>query len=202
MLTLFFLFLTSSYASVNPYFLNDDINTNSKATQKILEIGNELKNKTGVNAYIYAKQDFNLSENILMDKKINVIKSIENNITKNLTGSYVVLVLSVDDVHVNLLISNDLKNIVDKDEILDDYVIPLLASKDKNSLDSKISAAILNGYAEITDRIAASKGVTLSSSIGSGGTQASSIWKVFMYTLLLGGIVAYTIAILRSKKNG
>ena len=67
-------------------------------------------------------------------------------------------------------------------------------------MNSKVSAAALNGYAEISEEIALSKGVTLTSSIGSEGKTASTIWKVFMYTMVLSGIILYFLVILREKK--
>lgn len=202
LLTLFLFLVVNFSALGSVHILNNDVQLNEKTVQKISQIGAELYSKTNINAYIYAKDGFGINSDLPMSDKIRSIRFIEDNITKTLNGSYVVLLISLDDIHVNILMSDDLKPVIDKDEILNDYVVPLLASKDKNSLNSKVSAAALNGYAEITDRIAASKNLTLTSSIGSGGTQASSIWKVFMYTLIVGGLLAYTYAILRSKKYG
>ena len=96
--------------------------------------------------------------------------------------------------------SDDLKNIIDRDDILDNYVIPLLASKDKNTLFAKTSAAVLNGFAQMADSIANSQNIKLDSSIGSEGKTASSIWKVFMYTLVVIGLFSYVVIILRERK--
>lgn len=202
MLALFLFSLLSLDVFAANFMLNNDVALNEKAIEKINQIGTELNSKTGVNVFVYAKDSFGFDPKLSMDEKIKIIKTIENNATASLGGSYAALFISLEDIHVNLIMSDDIKTIVDKDEILDDYVVPLLASKDKNSLNSKVSAAALNGYAEITDRIAISKGTTLESSIGSGGTQASSIWKVFMYTMIVGGLLAYMYAVFRSKKNG
>jgi ABC-type antimicrobial peptide transport system permease subunit len=98
------------------------------------------------------------------------------------------------------LLSDDLKDIVDKDDVLGGYVIPLLASKDKNSLMAKASAATLNGYAQIADSIAAYKNIKLKSSIGNEGKVTGTIWKVFMYTMVVTGIVLYVVIIMREKK--
>jgi len=109
--------------------------------------------------------------------------------------------MALDQMYVNILYSDEkLASIVNKDEILNDYVIPLLASKDKNSLKSKISAAVLNGYAEIADRVAKYKDIELESSIGSSGKVAGTIWKVFMYSVVLVGIVLFTVIIMRERK--
>ena len=79
-------------------------------------------------------------------------------------------------------------------------MIPLLASKDKNTLYSKVSAATLNGYAAIGDMLAESKEIELESSIGNAGKISGTIWRVFMYTLIVIGLLAYTYAILKRRK--
>jgi hypothetical protein len=76
--------------------------------------------------------------------------------------------MSLEQTHLNLFTSQEFETIINKDEILNDYIIPLLASKDKNKLFAKVSAALLNGYAQIGDEIAKSQNITLESSIGSG----------------------------------
>ncbi len=103
----------------------------------------ESKNKLAVNLYVYAKQSLGLEENISTKDKIKYIKKYENDITKVLVKPYVLLTMAVEDTHVNLIVSSSLKDVVDKNEILNDYVVPLLASKDKNSTYAKASASIL-----------------------------------------------------------
>ena len=103
------------------------------------------------------------------------MKQYEQNIIKDLKKPYVVLTIFVDQMHANVIISDSLKTIVDRDDVLDNYVIPLLASKDKNTLFAKSSAACLNGFAQIADSIAKSKNIKLESSIGSEGKTAGTI---------------------------
>ena len=93
-----------------------------------------------------------------------------------------------------------MKDVLNKDDILDGYVVPLLASKDKNTLFAKVSAATLNGYAAVADTIAESKNVKLESSIGNAGKISSTIWRVVMYTMIVVGLLAYTYAVLRKRK--
>lgn len=193
------LFLSSNlYAS--KFVLSDDGLIDPRTIIKVEEIGNEVQSKLGVNIYVYAKQSLGLDKNISTEEKIKYIKNFESQITPNLIKPYVLLTMSIEDTHVNLIESSNLKEIVDKNEILNDYVVPLLASKDKNSTFSKASAAILNGYAAVADIIAESKGIELESSIGSGGKVAGTIWKVFMYSLVVVGILLYTFITLRRKK--
>ena len=189
---------TNIYA--NNFILSDDGLIDPRTITKVNEIGNETKDKLGVNIYVYAKASLGLQKNISMNDKIKFIKKYESEIEKSLIKPYVLLSMSVEDIHVNLIVSSELDDIIDEDEILDGYVIPLLASKDKNSTFSKASASILNGYAAIADIIAESRNIQLESSIGSSGKVAGTIWKVFMYTLVVVGILLYTFAMLRRKK--
>lgn len=198
-----FLILSTTflYATTNnPYILEHDELLDSRAAGKIYEIGSEVKAKLGVNIYVYAKENYDISMELDIKEKLEKIKIIEDDLVKDLNKPYVLLTMGVDQTHVNLLMSDDLKQILDKNDILNGYVVPLLASKDKNTLYAKTSAAILNGYAEIADRVALSRNIVLDSSIGSGGRTAGTIWKVFMYFLVFGGIILYTYAVMKQRK--
>lgn len=193
------LFLCSNL-SAQQYILNDDQLIDVRAKEKINQIGDEVKSKLGVNIYIYAKSNLGLDENIKTKDKIDFIRNNENQIISTLEKPYVLLSIAVEETHVNLLFSDELKSVLDKDDILDGYVVPLLASKDKNTLFAKVSAATLNGYAAIGDIIAESKQVKLESSIGNAGKVSSTIWRVVMYTLVVLGLLAYTYAVLKRRK--
>ena len=194
------LFFFSQNLLAQNFILNDDGLIDSRAKEKINQMGDEVKSKLGVNIYIYAKSSFELDENISLKDKINYIKNFENEIIPTLTNPYVLLSMSAEDTHVNLQFSEELNNIIDKNDILDGYVVPLLASKDKNSLFAKVSASMLNGYAAIADTLAESKDIKLESSIGNAGKVSGTIWRVFMYTLVVLGLFAYTYAVLRKRK--
>ena len=193
------LFLYSNLSAAQ-FILNDDKLIDDRAKEKINEIGAEVKSKLGVNIYIYAKSNLGLDENIKTKEKIEFIRNNENQLVSTLEQPYVLLTIAVEETHVNLLFSDSLKEVLDKNDILDGYVVPLLASNDKNTLFAKVSAATLNGYAAIADKIADSKDMKLESSIGNAGKVSSTIWRVVMYTLIVLGLLAYTYAILRKRK--
>ena len=193
------LFLCSNLSAQN-FILNDDSLIDDRAKEKINQIGNEAKSKLGVNIYLYTKSTLGLEENIKTKDKIDFIKKTETEIITNLEKPYAILTMAIEETHVNLLFSDDLKDVLDKNDILDGYVVPLLASKDKNTLFAKVSAASLNGYAAIADIIAESKNIKLESSIGNSGKVSSTIWRVVMYTIVVLGLLAYTYAILKRRK--
>lgn len=193
---------TSSLLAANDFTLDSGSLIDKRTVIKINEIGNELKNKTRISIYVHVKNNFGMKTNITTKEKIAFIKEYEQRLVQNLEKPYVVLTFSLDQTHVNLLRSKDLLKALDKDDILDSYVIPLLASKDKNSTLAKVSAAVLNGYDEIAAQIVSFKGIEkLDSALGDSGRTFSAIWRVLMYSLVLFGIIAYTIIVLRSKKK-
>jgi hypothetical protein len=194
------LFFFCQNLNAEQYILNDDNLIDDRVKEKISQIGDETKSKLGVNIYVYARSTLGLEENIKTKDKIEIIRNQENQILTKLEKPYVVLTIFVEDTHVNLLYSEEVKNLIDKNEILNGYVVPLLASKDKNTLFAKVSASTLNGYAAIADMLAESKNIKLESSIGSSGKVSSTIWKVMMYSIVILGLFTYTYAILRKKK--
>ena len=194
------LFLFCQNLTAQTLILNDDKLIDDRAKEKINQIGAETKSKLGVNIYVYTKSTLGLDENIKTKDKLEVNKNHENQLLTILEKPYVLLSVFVEETHVNLLFSDELKDVLNKDDILDGYVVPLLASKDKNTLFAKVSAATLNGYAAVADTIAESKNVKLESSIGNAGKISSTIWRVVMYTMIVVGLLAYTYAVLRKRK--
>ncbi|PLY04290.1 MAG: hypothetical protein C0625_16535 [Arcobacter sp.] len=194
------LLFLSSYTYATTFVLSDDGLIDERTITKIEEIGNEAQSKLGVNIFVYIKNSLGLEQGISTKDKIKYIKKYENDITNSLVKPYVLLTMAVDDTHVNLIVSSEFEKVIDKNEILNGYVVPLLASKDKNSIFSKVSASVLNGYAAIADVIADSKDIKLESSIGSSGKIAGTVWKVLMYTLIVVGLLLYVFAVLKRKK--
>ncbi len=195
-------FLIPLNASINKYVISDDVVIDARTAQKLLEIGTEVKEKTNVNIYVYARTDLGLPEDTTTKQKIEFIKKHEEEIASKLEKPFVLLTLYVEQTHVNIITSETLKTKIDKNDILNGYVVPLLASKDKNSLFAKASAAVLNGYDEIADQVALANGIEkLETGLPDSGKTAGTIWKVLMYTLVLAGIILYTLVVLKSKKR-
>jgi len=192
--------LISLVNAKSDYVLYDSGLLDKRAYDKIKEIGDEVKSKLGVNIYVDIKADNGIDIEDDRKSRVEQMRKKEALLIKDLKAPFVVLTMAVEQRYTGILTSPDLKDVIDKDDILGGYVIPLLASKDKNTLFAKCSAASLNGYAQIADSLAANQNIELVSSIGSEGKTASTIWRVFMYTLVVIGIVLYTVIILREKK--
>ncbi len=194
------LFLSQSIFA-QTFILNDDGLIDDRAKEKIEQIGSEVNSKLGINIYVYVKSTLGLNPDIKTKEKIEFIKTYENSITQKINSPYVLLTIFVEDTHVNILASEDTKSIVDKNDILNGYVVPLLASKDKNTLFSKVSASALNGYSAIADSLSKAKNITLENNIGNDGKISSTLWRVMMYMIVIIGLVAYTFVVLKSKKR-
>jgi hypothetical protein len=171
-----------------------------RAIEKIDIMGDELFVKTGVNVYIYASNRY--ADKTFSDtkSKIEFIKSFETTLTKDLKDPYVLLTVSLQDKHVNMYSSDELKAVVDKDTILSGYIVPLLASYDKNSQEAKLSAGLLNGYSAVVESVAQAKGIKIDSIINGGGRTFAMIWKIVMYLLVIVGITAYFYALWKEKR--
>ncbi len=201
-LILITLAFSALFATQNNFILKHDGLIDQRAQDKINEIGLEAKDKLGVNIYTYIIENNGIDPALPREQRKTMMKFFNQKLISSVEEKipYAILVISIDQKYTNILASKNIILKLDKDDILDGYVIPLLASKDKNSLFAKTSAATLNGIAQIADSLAQQKGIELTSSIGSGGKTASSIWRVFMYSLVVFGIVAYAVIIMRQRK--
>jgi len=184
------------------FILNGQESMDTRTVEKIDTIGNELFVKTGVSLYVYASSQYSSQEFKDMKSKIAFIKGFETNIVKELKAPYGVITLSLADQHVNLLTSPKVKPMVNRDDILSGYIVPLLASHDKNTQEAKISAALLNGYSATAESIATAKGAKLESAISGNGRTFAKVWKIFMYLIVLGGLLAYFYALWKDKQKG
>ena len=172
-----------------------------RTIQKIDEMGRELFEKTGVNVYIYAKKSYLTKDIKDMKEKVASIKAYEAKILSSITKPYILISMAVDDKHINLHKSETLDTVIDKDKILGRAIIPILASQDKNSMKTKVSGALLNGYGAIADTIAEEKKIKLDSSIESGATWFKEFWRIFMYSLVLLGLGVYIYAMIKGRRK-
>jgi hypothetical protein len=204
-LALLFVFLSSLSANLpthNPYILEGNLIVDPRASQKLFQIGSEVESKTGIPIYIYTKLEYGIDKSLTSKEKVDAIKKTDSDTLKRLKAPYVLITLSFQDKHVYLYASKDVEQLIDKDEILQEYMIPILASYDKNTIGAKITASLFNGYSEVADQIAEAKGIKLESNIESSNKTMADIWKIIMYFIVISGLLAYFIAIRRQKKLG
>lgn len=202
LLMLFLLLLPKMiFASSLGCVLESDGLLNEKVFVKINEIGHELHSKTGVQVFVYTKKQYLLENTIDAKSKFDAIKNYEKQITKDIENDYAVIAISFEHKHINLLMSERVGSFIDKDEILNSYMVPLLASNDKNTIEAKVSAAVLNGYSQIAEEIADEHNIKLESNIKSNNKTFGDIWKIFMYILIIGGLFVYVYALIKRKNR-
>jgi len=175
MLLSFFTFLNANY------LINDHL-ISPKAAEKIEQMAKELKEKTGINGYLIATND-EIKRGVSV---YEYIKKYQSSISK----PYVAIVFAPNSKRIHLIANpKELKDKLDEKEILD-YAIKIIASEDKNSLQSKYDVGLTQAYSEMADQIAKFKGVKLNSTIKEGGRVFLSIVN---FLIIIGSLIVIWI---------
>ena len=187
-----FLFIFPMLLFANSYVLVNDGIMPLKEVNKIEEMGKELYQKTKIPVFVAAAKELNKTKPIDL---INIIK--QNN------SSYILLYFSTNPTAVNIFASDDAKKLIDIDQILSPLpwrgtIRPIMSPAFSKDDRIKQGVAIFNGYADIVDQVANSKGVELVSSIGSESRFSFQIIRTIFYAILLFAILQF---ILNRKKN-
>ncbi|MGE4294860.1 MAG: hypothetical protein AB7E49_04075 [Campylobacterales bacterium] len=165
----------------------------AKTAGKINEMCGELHAKTQIAVYLSAIAK--LPEN-------ETITQYQERIAATLSAPYVLVSISRLDRQIELTTSSDLAGRIDKNEVLDDYIIPLLVEMRKDlSPQQQMSAGLLNGVAFVTDTLAEQEGIILTSSIGN---ESKDFYEGLMWVIkamILLTIIGFFIAWRRSKQG-
>ncbi|MDO9208208.1 MAG: 3-dehydroquinate dehydratase [Sulfuricurvum sp.] len=210
-LTLVLSFLTSLHAE---FLYKDDVVNNPKFTQQIESIGSELKAKTGISLYLVMLRDLDSNESITdFEKRISaetngsaVIMTFvelkkEVDILARPTSLYNDFnkgqVLSPNATFIGAVVSSIMfaRSFDEVQELISNRggtILPILAERAKGTeIVSKYSVAMYNGYADVAEQIAASKGQTLSSSAGTGSQTFIDILRLIFYGIILYALFIY-----------
>jgi len=187
--TLLVLFLFTISLHAKKFVYNDGVILN-KTEVKIEEMANELFEKTGINAYLLTKKNIDGKNTIEYEKEF----------AKNLRKPFAILFITLKEQKVDIYNSPDLDLAFDKSAILSPYpwkgsIIPLLTGKKKNV---SMSAAMLNGYADMVEQLANFKNIKLESGLGSTNRNMIFTLKFSIYLFLFVMIGWYIIK--RRKK--
>lgn len=190
----FIAIFVGALCALNAFIIDEAKLLNPNVLAKLDEMSSELKEKTNVNAHLLTSTNpNNLSLKELASANLE------------LGGEYAVLVLvpkKLDEKtgKVDIILSDPA--LLDKDAVLSPMpntgtILPLLASK----RDDIYNAALLNGFADIAERIAASKGVELASAIGSSNKTTLTWIRYPLYGFLLFAIIVFVLKSLRKKSR-
>ncbi|WP_179187658.1 TPM domain-containing protein [Campylobacter lanienae] len=168
----------------------DNANIISEAVEiKLNLIGEELKSKTGVSLDLLTISDLNGS----------TLENAASSHISNLKPPYIVLAILPKDFSskagkLDIFASNDALELFDKEAVLSPFpqigsIIPLLTQNKGKDI---YNSSMLNGYADIADRVANSKNITLETSIGSQNRDTINIFRYLIYgTIILVLIVLF-----------
>jgi len=177
LLTVFFIFLQTL---VQAQYLKSPKNLiNEKAVEKIEEIGREINNKLNINLYLYANETIGGKTMVQYREEIRKLQK----------ESYVILLFTQKEKKVDIITSKNLEGKFDIEEVLNPFsgtIIPLLITKPKkDAIDDRVSAAMLNGYADIADKLAQSFDIELSTSIGNSNRDIINTMRVIFYITII-----------------
>jgi len=179
------------FARVDIVLVNDGIMP-LKEVKKIEEMGIELYEKTKVPVFVAVVKELNAT------RPVDVIDSIKKNYT-----TYILLYFSVKPTAVNIFTSDDAERLIDIDQILSPLpwrgtIRPIMSPAFSKDDRVKQKVAIFNGYADIVDQVAKSKGIELASSIGSESKSTFQIIRTIFYAILAFVILQF---IFKRKKQ-
>jgi hypothetical protein len=175
-----------------------------EAEQLIKDMGNELHQTTGVNAYVIATNEH-------FPERFNLVE-YSKQYEANMTKPYVVFIFapyatitqkSSTRGRVGIIPSSkEVREMYDYDDVRD-AGIDIVAVKDSNTDEDKFNIGILQAYSMLADNIAASKGVKLTKTIPDDMGTMVLVLKVLIYT---GTVLLVWIFLIRPflsrRKNG
>jgi len=153
--------------------------------EQIEPMGEELSSKTGINLYMSLVKQTENNESII---------SYQKALIKTLKQPAVLFSFVEDSKQVQIYAEDkSLYTLFNREEIMDPLaiwpffngrVIPIIAAKAPKEVEAKdkYAVAMFNGYAEISEQIAASKGVILSTAVGDTN---KNIYKVIVTLLFV-----------------
>ncbi len=220
-LTLFF-----NSSLVAQYLYKDELIFNPAFDAEIEKLGSELYQKTGISLRLVMLKKLPDSKNIVeyekelleefnsptilltfseIDTKVDILAnetSLYNYFDKKQILSPVAS--PVQAFIIALFYSNSFASFKETLSSYGGTIIPLLAQKAKDGeVLGKYSGSMFNGYADIAEQVAASKGVVLENGVGNANQQSIFFVKVLFYGFILYGIFLYIKRklYLRKQKN-
>lgn len=119
----------------------------SKSIGFIDQLSKELFDKTGVALYVAVVDTLEGSK-----EPKEMRKEWKQSLLQSLSAPYAVIFLVKSHKKIDILLQPQIEGI-DGDEIITEYMVPILM-QEKGLPNPKVSAAILNGYAQLADEIA------------------------------------------------
>ena len=190
------------------YLYKDKVIFNPSFNESVEKLGSELYAKTGISLRLLMLRELPLKQDIV---------TYEKEVLQGFNEPTILLTFSEMNHQVDILASDpSLYKYFDKKQVLSpisspvqafvvallnmDFsdmqsggtILPLLAQKaKKEQVLGKYSGSMFNGYADIAEQIAISKGVVLDNAVGNANQTSIFVVKVIFYGTLLIGIYMY-----------
>jgi len=163
---------------LSAHFLINDQIISPKAGTQIEKMGQELAQKTGINAYVITTTD-------TIERTTNLYEYIKRYASK-LNAPYALLFFAPNSQRIGLLASDDtVKKMYDADEVKH-YAIDIISTQDSNSMQSRYDVGLVQAYSELADEIAAAKGQELTTTIHD---KYHWIITLIRWVVLLGALI-------------
>lgn len=203
------IFAIFSHTQLNAeYLYKDEVIFNPAFTQEVEILGSELYQKTRISLKLVMLKE--------LPKGMSIVE-YEKELMREFNEPTVLLTFSEMDSKVDILASDtSLYEYFDKKQVLSpisspvqafvialismDFsdmtsggtILPLLAQKaKKGEVLGKYSGAMFNGYADIAEQIANSKGIVLDNAVGSANQTSIYIVKIIFYGFIIYGLILY-----------
>ena len=211
---------------VAEYLYKDEVIFNPDFTHEVEELGSELYEKTGVALKLVMLKELPNSQNMLeYEKELTssfseptvVLIFAEFNMQVDIAVTDRSLYEYFDRAQVLSLVASPVQAFIMALFYSDSFdsfkqiasshggtIIPLLAGKaKKGNILGKYSGSMFNGYADIAEQIASSKGVELTNAVGNSNKNTIFIVKIIFYGFIFYGIFMYIKRklYLRRQKN-
>jgi len=174
------------FAQIHFILVNDAIMP-SKEVEKIEQMGYELYEKTKVPVFVAAVAELNTT------RPVDILRTVQKEYP-----TYILLYFSVKPTAVNIFASKDAEKLIDIDQILSPLpwrgtIKPVMSPAFSKSESVKYEAALFNGYADIVDQVAESRGANLTSSVGSGSKTSFQIVRMIFYAILAFVVLQFVL---------
>ncbi|KAA6224603.1 MULTISPECIES: hypothetical protein [unclassified Campylobacter] len=173
--------------SLKAVIYNENV-LNQKVSDEINLIGKEVFDKTGIFIGVAVSKERSVEDLIKMQE--------------DLPRPNILLMLSISSQKVDIIGTKEALTFFDKEAVLSPYastgtILPILASK-KGDI---YNAAIINGYGDITDRIAKYFNISLEHSIGNSNKDTLNILRILIYGFICFALIYYIQRRIKRRKN-
>jgi hypothetical protein len=186
------------------FIVIDEVVNNKAFNEQIEPMGEELSVKTGINLYMSLIKELDDNQSIIDYQKELIMTLPQPAILFSFVENNKQVQIYAED--------KSLYETFDKDQIMDPLaiwpffngrVIPLIAAKAPPEVEEKdkYSVAMFNGYAEIAEQIAESKGVLLDTAVGDTNKNIFKFLITMLFTISLITVIKLIRDAYKRRKN-